>query len=228
MQQSQRERLFYLSVRSCSATESHPPLSSILYRYLIEERMMKFRIVFTSIVLLIFSLSCFAADQDMIFIVRHAEKASSAPDALLSAVGHQRANCLAHTLKDANVQVIFTPEVKRTQQTAEPLANARHISITVVPRKNQSELLEKARAAARNGAVLIVAQQDTMAQIVQQLGGGTVSAIGDTEFDRLIILHLNPSGSSATTLRYCDCGVSGRPTPSMKQGLAPAAATAPH
>jgi phosphohistidine phosphatase SixA len=173
--------------------------------------MMKFCIVFTSIVLLIFSLSCFAADQGTIFIVRHGEKASSAADALLSAAGHQRANCLARTLKDANVQAIFTPEVKRTQQTAEPLAKARHLSITVIPRKDQPELVRKARAAAQNGAVLIVAQQDTIAQIVEQLGGGTVPPIGDNEFDRLIILHLNPSGASITTLRYCDCGA--EPTP---------------
>jgi len=188
---------------------------------------MKIRVVFTSIFLAIFSLACFAADQGTIFIVRHAEKASSAPDALLSAAGHKRATCLAHTLKDANVQAIFTPEVKRTQQTAEPLANARHISITVVPRKNQPELLEKARAAAQNGAVLIVAQQDTITQIVQQLSGGTVSAIGDLEFDRLIILHLNPSGSSVTTLRYCDCGVpASASSQAMDQGMRPAAANA--
>ena len=38
---------------------------------------MKFRIVFTSIFLLIFTVACFAADQGTIFIVRHGEKASS-------------------------------------------------------------------------------------------------------------------------------------------------------
>lgn len=169
---------------------------------------MRSRVQFAGIVLLICSLSCFAANQGTIFIVRHGEKASSAADALLSAVGHQRARCLAQTLKDANVQTIFTPEVKRTQQTAEPLAHARQLSITVIPRNDQSELVQKARAAAQTGNVLIVAQQDTVPEIVQQLGAETVSAIGDNEFDRLIIVHLNPSGSSATTLRYCDCGTS--------------------
>ena len=59
---------------------------------------MKFRIVFTSIFLLIFTVACFAADQGTIFIIRHAEKLSTAPDALLSAAGHKRANCLAHLL----------------------------------------------------------------------------------------------------------------------------------
>jgi len=188
---------------------------------------MKSRVIFTGIFFLIFTVACFAADQGTIFIVRHAEKASSAPDALLSAAGHQRAQCLTQTLKDANIQAIFTPEVKRTQQTAEPLANERHISITVIPRKNQSELVQKVRAAVQSGDVLIVAQQDTLPQIVQQLGGETISPVGDNEFDRLIIVHVNHSGSSVTTLRYCDCGVPvSAPAQGMNQGMAPAAATA--
>lgn len=172
---------------------------------------MKFRMVFASFAMLMFSLSALAADErETIFLVRHGEKVSAASDALLSAAGHRRANCLAQTLKDANVQAIFAPEVKRTQQTAEPLANAKHVSITVIPRKNQVELTDKARAAAQSGAVLIVAQQDTVPQIVQQLGGGTIPPIADNEFDRLIILHLSASGASVTTLRYCDCAASGR------------------
>lgn len=166
------------------------------------------------------SLSGWCADQGTIFIVRHGEKASSAADALLSAAGNQRARCLAQTLKDANVKAIFTPEVKRTQQTAEPLANARHVSITVIPRKSQPELVEKARAEAQNGDVLIVAQQDTIVPMVQQLGGGTIPPLGDNEFDRLVIVHLNPSGSSVTTLRYCDCGAPAAPMPGTKQGMA--------
>ncbi len=189
---------------------------------------MKSRVIFTSIFLLIFTVACFAADQGTIFIVRHAEKLSSAPDALLSPAGHQRAQCLAQTLKDANIQAIFTPEVKRTQQTAEPLANERYISITVIPRKNQSELVQKVRAAVQSGDVLIVAQQDTLPQIVQQLGGETIPAVGDSEFDRLIIVHVNHSGSSVTTLRYCDCGVpASAPSHGMNQGMAPAAVTSP-
>ena len=180
---------------------------------------MRTLIAFASFALLFFSLSASAADdQGTIFVVRHGEKESSASDALLSAAGHHRANCLARTLKDTNVKAIFTPEVKRTQQTAEPLANARNISITVIPRKNQSELVEKARAATRNGAVLIVAQQDTTPQIVQELGGVTLPPIADNEFDRLIVLHLSASGPSVTTLRYCDCEASG---PNANQGMAP-------
>ena len=52
--------------------------------------------------------------------------------------------------------------MKRTQQTAEPLAKARHLSITAIHEKNQPELVQKVRAAVQSGDVLIVAQQDTL------------------------------------------------------------------
>jgi broad specificity phosphatase PhoE len=191
--------------------------------------MMKLRIVLTSIFLLIPSLSCFAADQGTIFIVRHAEKASSAPDALLSAAGHQRAKCLAHLLGDANIQTIFTSNIQRTQQTASPLAKAHHLTTQTVLKTKPDELVEKAKAAAQNGDVLIVAHQETVADIVQRLGGGTIPQVGNNEFDRLTILHLTPSGATVTVLRYCDYGVPATaPSQGMDQGVTPTAATAPH
>ncbi|MGA9800159.1 MAG: hypothetical protein WBQ68_14200, partial [Terriglobales bacterium] len=39
-----------------------------------------------------------------VFLVRHAEKLSTARDATLSPRGHKRAQCLAHMLGDAGVQ----------------------------------------------------------------------------------------------------------------------------
>jgi phosphohistidine phosphatase SixA len=195
----------------------------------VEFSMMKSRTAFTTIFLLIFSLSCFAADQGTIFIIRHAEKLSTDPNALLSPAGHARANCLAHLLGEANVQTVFTSNIRRTHQTASPLAKARHLTIQTVPKDNPDELVEKAKAAAQNGDVLIVGHQETVADIVQRLGGGTIPRVGPNEFDRLTILHLTPSGASVTVLRYCDCGVpASAPSHGMDQGMAPATTTAPH
>ncbi len=184
--------------------------------------MKRCRVQIAGIVLLICSLSCFAADQGTIFIVRHAEKLSTAPDALLSAAGHRRANCLAHLLGEANIQTIFTSNIRRTHQTASPLAKERHLTIQIILKTNPDELVEKAKAAAQNGDVLIVAHQETVADIVQRLGGGTIPRVGPNEFDRLTILHLKPSGATVTVLRYCDCGVPARaPSQGMDQGMAP-------
>src|SRR5947209_18837029 len=65
-----------------------------------------------------------------IFLVRHAEKVSAAPDALLSPAGEKRAECLARTLKDSGIAQIYDSEVKRTQQTAATLGTAVAITPT--------------------------------------------------------------------------------------------------
>jgi hypothetical protein len=58
--------------------------------------------------------SQFATTQDVIFLVRHADRASSEPDSLLSKAGEARAQCLAQGLNDVALESIDTTEIKRT------------------------------------------------------------------------------------------------------------------
>ena len=74
-----------------------------------------------------------------VFLVRHAEKASAAADAPLSAEGEKRAQCLATTLKDAGIKQIYVTDVLRTQQTAAPLASALKIKPTILPPRIQTD-----------------------------------------------------------------------------------------
>jgi len=58
-----------------------------------------------------------------VVLVRHAERAGGmAPEIGLSDAGKCRAQVLSGMLADAGVTSIFTSDVARTQQTAEPLA----------------------------------------------------------------------------------------------------------
>ena len=84
------------------------------------------------------------AAQSTIFIVRHAEKATSGgdnPD--LSEAGRARAETLASMLKDAGVSAIYVTEFKRTQQTADPLAKMLHLNPTIAPAKDSAALIAK-------------------------------------------------------------------------------------
>ncbi|HKV94400.1 MAG TPA: phosphoglycerate mutase family protein [Candidatus Angelobacter sp.] len=138
-----------------------------------------------------------------IVLVRHAEKASNAPDALLSPQGQQRAECLAHVLKDAGIKRIYVSDVKRTQQTAEPLAKALGIKPVVVPAKDPNTLIKDVFYGS-GGNALVVGHSDTLPFVIQRVQAGTIPPIGENEYDGLYVLTvLEGSSTPVLKLRYC-------------------------
>lgn len=152
-----------------------------------------------------------------VFLVRHAERASSAPDSLLSPAGLKRAECLARTLKDAGIKQIFISDVKRTEQTAAPLATALKIKPTVVPAKDPSTLIRDIAYGAQQGNALVVGHSDTLPFVLARLRAGAV-AIGDNQYDQLFVVNITDGiASPVTTVHYCDCGAAGAaPAPTHK------------
>jgi phosphohistidine phosphatase SixA len=142
----------------------------------------------------------FAQNAKTVFLVRHAEKASEAKDALLSETGEQRAACLAGVLADAAVKNIFTSDVKRTQQTAQPLADRLHLPIKAIPAADIAQFASQIKAA--QGNTLVVGHSDTLPQIIQQLTRNTVT-IGSNEYDGLFIVSFDPNPASTVVLHYC-------------------------
>ena len=142
-----------------------------------------------------------------IFIVRHADKVSDAPDALLSEAGHQRAECLARTLADADIQQIFVSDLQRTQQTAAPLAQRRHLKPIAIPLSTPDKLVEAIRSATA-ASVLVVWHGTTLPGILRALGAPAVRPIAESEYDRFYVLTLSERKDhpllNFTALRYCD------------------------
>jgi phosphohistidine phosphatase SixA len=144
-----------------------------------------------------------------VFLVRHAERASAAPDSLLSPAGQKRAECLARTLKDAGIKQIFISDVKRTEQTAAPLATALKIKPTVVPAKDPSTLIRDIAYGAQQGNALVVGHSDTLPFVLARLKAGSVT-IGDNQYDQLFVVNITDGiASPVSTLHYCDCGAAG-------------------
>ena len=144
-----------------------------------------------------------AAQQNVrtVFLVRHAEKASTAADAPLSPEGEKRAECLAATLKDAGIKQIYVTDVTRTQQTAAPLAKALKIKPTILPAKDPNALI-KNLAYTGGGNILVVGHSDTVPFVIARLQGGTVAPIGENEYDRMFVMTScgscrNASGDTA-------------------------------
>jgi broad specificity phosphatase PhoE len=141
-----------------------------------------------SLLLSVFLVSAVAA-QSTIFIVRHAEKAGDGgndPD--LSDLGRARAEMLANILKDAGISAIYVTELKRTQQTAAPLAKMLHLDTTIVPAKDSTALVAKLRASPGN--FLVVGHGNTVPDLIKGFGIATPINIAENDYDNLFVLLL--------------------------------------
>src|SRR5258708_37888895 len=79
-------------------------------------------------------LVTYANAAPVVFIVRHAEKASTGgKDPDLSVQGQKSADALAHFLRDSQITSVFVPEFKLTPKTSPPTARATNDSPTDVP-----------------------------------------------------------------------------------------------
>lgn len=156
-----------------------------------------------------------------IFLVRHAETASAAPDAALSPAGEKRAACMAKMLKEAGIKQIYVTDAKVTQQTAAPLAAALKLTPTVVPAKDPNTLIRDLLYSG-GGNILVVGHSDTLPFVLARLKAGSITPIGASEYDRMFLTTIIEGGATqASTLRYCESSPAAgaaTPTPSSSSG----------
>jgi broad specificity phosphatase PhoE len=149
------------------------------------------------------SIPARAQDHTTLFLVRHAEKSAPNGDLPLSAEGRSRAALLASMLRDSGVGRIYTTEMVRTRETAEPLARELRLKSEAVPVQDVDALVARLRTLPAGSAALVVNHSGTIPKIVEKLGGGTIQPIGEEEYDRLLVLMLAPDGSARlVTLRF--------------------------
>ena len=146
----------------------------------------------------LFLLACLLATPAMaeppvVFLVRHAERAATSghvpADTGLSAAGRERAQDLAHALKDAGIKAIFTTEYKRTQETAAPLAESLGIRPEVVSADDFRSLVTKVRETRAN--VLVVGHSNTLPQVIRALGATSRVTVAESDYDNLFLVILS-------------------------------------
>jgi broad specificity phosphatase PhoE len=138
-----------------------------------------------------------------IILVRHGERITPNGDVALGEKGRERAKALAYMLKDTRLNAIYTSQMIRTIQTAEPLAEARQLKPEIIPVEKVDTLVDKLRQLKPGENALVVNHSGTMPSIVEKLGGEKVAGIGEDEFDRMLIVTLPASGpASVVTVRY--------------------------
>jgi phosphohistidine phosphatase SixA len=178
------------------------------------------RLIFPA--LLLAQMAVAQQETRIVYLVRHAEAASSAPDAALTPAGEKRAECLARTFKDAGIKQIFVSDAKRTQETAAPLAKELKITPTIVPAKDPSTLIRDLLYSG-GGNILVVSHSNELPFVLARMHAGTIAPVGENEYDRLMVTTVIESGvTQVSTLRYCECGPAAATTthhaPAAKSG----------
>jgi phosphohistidine phosphatase SixA len=161
------------------------------------------RIVLSSC--LVLALTTTVTAQDVVFVVRHAERADAGmkggmKDPPLSPEGEARARRLASMLRSADVEHVFASQFKRTQQTAQPLAAAEHIETTVVTAKDIDALTKQ--LSATKGASLVVGHSDTVGDIIKALGVREEVTISDDDYDNLFVVVRVGGEAKLVRLRF--------------------------
>jgi len=144
----------------------------------------------------------------VVYLVRHAEPVYPPPadaphDPPLNAAGRERAQQLSHVLRDAGISRVLSTDLRRTTQTAGPLAERLGLTIEFYDPGALGVFAEELQAAA-SGSFLVAGHSNTTPQLVSALGGEPGAPIDEkTEFDRLYVVTLRPGRPPVTQhLRY--------------------------
>ncbi len=137
----------------------------------------------------------------LVFIVRHAEKASATEaDPSLSEEGKARAAALAGALSDARVSAIIVTPRRRTTETAANVASATKVMPIIVPfGASTPEHAASVATAVRSSdavAVLVVGHSNTVPAIIAALGGPRMPDLCDAAYANLYIVRLPANGAS--------------------------------
>ena len=147
-----------------------------------------------------------AASTTMVFVVRHAEKQTVNPDDKdppLAPAGEARALELAQHFgsgpKGQVIDAIIVTELRRTQDTARPLANRLGVPVIVVSADTPTAAAKRALRDYRGQRVLMVAHSDTVPEIVKALSGIDVGPMSETEYGIVYVVAVPRFSRAAVT-----------------------------
>lgn len=148
----------------------------------------------------------------MVYLVRHAEKADDGTeDQPLSPEGSVRAEALADTLAEAGIDAIFVSSFQRTGLTAAPLAARLSLTPVVVEAGDGSDSLTARtarliRALPAGSHALVVGHSNTIAPLIEALGGPATDDLPDCEYDTLFEMRLTPATLETRTFGPASTG----------------------
>ena len=146
----------------------------------------------------------------VIFVLRHADRDPEADT--LSPAGVRRAKFLAHMLAGSGIGHAYCSDAQRTHETLAPLKQLLGNDLVITefsagapagPDGHVRAVVAAIAALPTTAVAIVVSHSNTVGPIIEGLCGDVIAQIDDSEFDRLFILVISPSGSKTLLpLRY--------------------------
>jgi 2,3-bisphosphoglycerate-dependent phosphoglycerate mutase len=140
------------------------------------------------------------AQKTVVYIVRHAEKATTVAkddDPGLSAAGQQRAEASAKELRKANIKAIYVTKYKRTGLTARPLALKSRILPRVYADSSLKKFAKTITTNFRGKNVLIIGHSNTIMPLLDAFGAEMpFESLNEEDYDMLFEVTINDNGSA--------------------------------
>ena len=139
-----------------------------------------------------------------IIFVRHAEKAAMpADDPGLSPAGQVRVAELTRQLVDADVvagvDAIYSTPFRRTQETAQAVADALDLPVNTYDADDVEPILEHILKEHKGKIILVVAHSNTLPVLIANLGASKkVPPIAEDEYDNIYIISIPWFGKTKT------------------------------
>ena len=112
-------------------------------------------------------------------------------------------------LADEGIGHVFATELKRTQNTVRPLAEAQGLEVVTVPAAEPQTAVQRILATGDGARVVYAGHSNTVPAIVSELGGEMAGLddqghIDHATYDRLTVVLPSPAGPATTLqLRFC-------------------------
>ena len=152
------------------------------------------------VVALLFSVACLTTrpagpEVTTVYLVRHGEKSTEVandPDPALTPAGRARAEALAAKLASAGVTHIISTQWTRTRETAQPLASRLGLTTQIVPTtvKGFADSTAAAVLRHRGKTILVVGHSNTIASVINALGGPRLPDLCDSEHSNLFVMKI--------------------------------------
>ena len=133
--------------------------------------------------------------QQVVYVVRHAEKVDESSDPALSPAGQARAEALARHLRDAGITAILVNKYQRTQLTAAPLAAQLKLQPEQLPLSTPEAVVAALKERHANETVLVVGHSNTVPGILEKLGCPEKITMTNDDYDNLFVVVMQPDGT---------------------------------